>query len=419
MRIEAEFPEKLQALFTPSRYKIIKGGRGSAKSWGAGRALLIKGAERPLRFLCARETQKSIAESVHQLLTDQVTALGLNSFYTVQETSIRGINGTEFNFAGLRQQNVTSIKSYEGIDICWVEEAQAVSKRSWEILIPTIRKEDSEIWITFNPELDSDETYVRFVTNAPPNSIILDMNWRDNPWFPETLRAEKDHLKSVDPEGYENIWEGKPRSSVPGAIYAKEILAVTADKRIRPVPYDPLLKVHTVWDLGWNDAMAIILCQRLRSEVRIIEYIEDSHRTLADYVAELSKRSYVWGKDWLPHDGAAKDHKTGKSSQEMLEVLGRKVEIIKRGDIEEGIKAARLMFPRCYFDQDKAATLVDRLKRYRRSINQTTNQPGSPLHDENSHGADAFRGLAQIVDKMDNDSGDFFKPLKYDNRGIV
>ncbi len=119
MQIDAEFPAKLQCLFKPSRYKVLYGGRGGAKSWGVARALLIQGAERPLRILCARETQKSISESVHQLLKDQISALGLDAFYTVQETSIAGRNGTEFSFAGLRQQNVTSIKSYEGVDICW------------------------------------------------------------------------------------------------------------------------------------------------------------------------------------------------------------------------------------------------------------------------------------------------------------
>src|SRR5690606_19695553 len=164
----AEFPSKLKPLFQPYRYKVAYGGRGATKSWGFARALLIQGAQRKLRILCTREVQKSIKDSVHSLLSDQIQAMGLGHIYQVLQTEIRGVNGTEFLFAGLSTQTVESIKSYEGVDICWVEEARAVSKRSWSILIPTIRKEGSEIWVSFNPELDTDETYVRFVVNPPP-----------------------------------------------------------------------------------------------------------------------------------------------------------------------------------------------------------------------------------------------------------
>lgn len=419
MEVNVEFPQKLHFLFEPARYKVAHGGRGGAKSWGYARALLIKGAERPLRILCARETQRSISDSVHQLLKDQITALGLQNFYTVQETYIKGKNGTEFSFAGLRQQNVVSIKSYEGIDICWVEEAQVVTKRSWDILIPTIRKDGSEIWISFNPELDTDETWNRFVVNQAPSSKVVEINWQDNPWFPQTLRDEKDYCLKSDPEGYENIWEGKPCSVVPGAIYKKEIVQLTLDNRVRNVPYDPQLKVHTVWDLGWNDQMSIILVQRLGSEVRIIEYIEDSHRTLAEYINELTLKKYAWGKDYLPHDGDSKNYQTGKSSKEILEGLGRNVEIIPNRSVEEGIKTARLLFPRVYFDKDKSHRLVDCLKRYKRVINKTTDEPGSPLHDEYSHGADAFRYLSQVADKLSNDNTTFFRKIAYESRGIV
>jgi phage terminase large subunit len=356
---------------------------------------------------------------VHRLLADQVVSLGLESFYRITQTSISGINGTEFLFAGLRQQDVAKIKSFEGVDRVWVEEAQTVTKRSWDILVPTIRKPDSEIWISFNPDMDSDETYVRFVEDPPDDSIVVNVNWHDNPWFPEVLKREMEALKKRDPDAYENVWEGKCKSVVDGAIYLREIQAMHAEKRIRNVPYDPLLKVHTVWDLGWNDQMSIILVQKLASELRIIEYIEDSHRTLAEYVADLGTRPYRWGVDFLPHDGAAKDYKTGKSAQEILSGLGRRVDIVPKLDIESGIKAGRLAFPRCYFDKDKALRLVDCLKRYRRSIPVTTNEPGAPLHDEYSHGADAFRYLATIADRMMNDDHAFTKKIAYSNAGII
>lgn len=414
--MSVQLPQKLEGLFRPYRYKVLWGGRGGAKSWGVARALLIEGARRPLRILCAREIQRTIADSVHRLIADQIVALGLEGNYRILETEIRGVNGTQFIFAGLRTQDIGKIKSLEGVDVVWAEEAQTISKKSWDVLIPTIRKPGSEIWVTFNPELDTDDTYKRFVVNPAADTLLINIGWRDNPWFPEVLNKERLHLQKTDPEAYENVWEGKCRSSVEGAIYSREIADLVRDQRIRNVPRDPMLKVHTVWDLGWNDQTSIILCQRLHSEIRIIDYIEDSQKTLAEYVAMLNERRFNWGNDWLPHDGESKDVKTGKSAQEILRALGRSPRIVPKTDVESGIKAARLVFPRAYFDQVKAARLLDCLKRYRRAIPVTTNEPASPVHDEYSHGADAFRYLALSIDKMGNED---LKPLPIPTKGIV
>jgi len=404
MQVEAAFPEKLEFLFDESlRYAVAYGGRGSGKSWGFARAALIKGVERPLRILCTREVQKSIRDSVHALLSDQIQALGLGDHYRVLDTEIRGVNGTEFLFAGLGNQTIESIKSFEGVDIAWAEESASIKKRSWDILIPTIRKPGSQIWVTFNPNLDTDDTWRRFVINPPPNAKVVKVGWQDNPWFPTVLEVEREHMRATDPATYENVWEGECRSSVDGAIYANEIAKMHVEKRFRPVPYDPMLKVHTVWDLGWNDQMSILLVQRAASELRVLEYIEDSHRTLDDYVAELRDKRLNWGHDWLPHDGQARDYKSGKSAEEILKALGRSPRITPNIGVEPGIKAARLMFPRCYFDETKTGRLVDCLKRYRRAINAATNEPGAPLHDEYSHGADAFRYLAVVADQLAND----------------
>lgn len=337
--------------------------------------------------------------------------------YRVLETEIRGQNGTSFVFAGLRDQDVGKIKSFEGVDICWVEEAQSVTKKSWSTLIPTIRKNGSEIWVTFNPELETDETYLRFVEKPPPDTALININWRDNPFFPETLEKERVLLQANDPDEYETVWEGKCRSAVVGAIFRREIADLVASKRVRPVPHDPALKVHTVWDLGWNDQTSIILCQRHTAEVRIIDYVEDTEKTLAEYVALLRNKLLNWGTDYLPHDGATKNLQTGKSAQEILTGLGRKVSIVPKIDIETGLKAAKLVFPRCYFDETKAKRLVECLKRYRRAVPVNTGEPASPLHDEYSHGADAFRYLSLVVDQMRNEDG--FKKIQYDNRGIV
>lgn len=384
--MSVEFPGKLKFLFEPHRYKVLHGGRGSAKSWGIARALLILAAQRPLRILCTREVQKSIKDSVHRLLTDQGQALGLGAFYEVLETEIRGRNGSLFLFSGLAQHTVESIKSFEGVDIVWVEEAQVVTKRSWDVLLPTIRKNGSEVWLSLNPDMETDETYQRFVASPPMDAVVVQMNWRDNPWFPEVLEKERQETLRRDRDNYDNIWEGKPRLVSEGAIYKAEIEALHADGRIRPVPYDPILPVHTVWDLGWNDAMTIGFFQRSNAEVRCIDYIEDTHRTLDWYVGEIEKRRWRWGTDFIPHDGRSRNFQTGKSTEEALQAMSRNVVVLPALDVEEGIKAARMMFPRVYFDQDKTARLLECLKRYQRAINQTTREPMGPLHDEFSHG---------------------------------
>ena len=207
-QVDAQFPRKLSLLFKPSRYKVLHGGRGSGKSWGVARALLILAAQKQMRILCTREVQNSILESVHKLLSDQVESLGLSHFYEIQKTTIKGVNGSQFIFEGLRH-NINSIKSMEGVDICWVEEAEKVTDDSWRILIPTIRAPGSEIWVTFNPHLETDPTYQRFIADPPPNCLSNAVNWRDNPFFKQTAMY-KDMLRDFrrDPDKYKHIWGG-------------------------------------------------------------------------------------------------------------------------------------------------------------------------------------------------------------------
>jgi phage terminase large subunit len=402
--LEVEVPNKLLFLFEPKRYKVAYGGRGSGKSWSFAKALILQSFSQPLRVLCTREVQKSIKESVKRLLDDQIQAMGLGSFFDSTETEIRGKNGSLFVFAGLANHTVESIKSYEGIDRVWIEEAQTVSKKSLDILIPTIRKEGSEIWISFNPELDTDEVWKRYVENTPPNCFAVSVNYSDNPWFPSTLEAERLHCKATNLEDYHWIWEGNCKAVVDGAIYAQEVQSAVTEGRFTFVPYNPELKVHTVWDLGWNDQMTIIMAQKHGSALYVIDYIEDSHKTLDQYVQMLNDRRYNWGADYIPHDGRHKDFKYGKSAEEMLQSMGRTVHITPNMSIEEGIRIARQSFNRIVFDKAKAERLINCLKRYRRSINQQTLEPGAPLHDEYSHGADAFRYLCINADAMTNES---------------
>tara|TARA_B110000208_G_scaffold74655_1_gene96038 strand:- start:904 stop:2040 length:1137 start_codon:yes stop_codon:yes gene_type:complete len=376
------------------------------------------GTEKPLRVLCTREVQKSIKQSVHTLLKDQIQALGLGEYYDVVESSIRGINGTEFNFAGLATNTVESIKSFEGVDIVWCEEAQNISKRSWDILIPTIRKPDSEIWVTFNPYMDTDDTYKRFIINKPSNARIEKVNYTDNPFFPDVLEIERERCRNHNAEDYANIWEGDTKAAADGAIYHNEIRQAQESGRITTVHPDALLKTHVVMDLGWNDSMAIILCQRNLSEVRVIDYIEDDHRTLDSYSDQLKQLGHNWGTMYLPHDARNKDFKYGTSAEEIMQRLKWDTEVIPKANIETGIKLARMTFDRAYFEKDKAKRLVECLKNYRRSINQMTQEPQAPLHDEYSHGADAWRYTCAVVDAMSNDDSSWDQPLEQ-NKGWV
>ena len=395
-----EFPHKLAFLFEPMRYKCAFGGRGSSKSWSYARALLVIGVKKPTRVLCAREFQNSIGQSVHKLLSDQIIDLKLDSFYEITQNSIRGKNGTEFAFVGLKN-NVTNIKSYEGVDICWVEEAQSVSKTSWNILIPTIRKENSEIWVTFNPELESDETYQRFVISPPNNCKTVKVNWQDNPWFPDTLKLEKDALFSRDRDAYNTVWEGLCRQTVDGAIFAKEMTMAELDGRITNVPYDPIKPVHAVFDLGWADATAIWFVQFIGMETRLIRYYENNQQTIAHYLAKIQEYGYVIDTLWLPHDAGNKTlSSNGRSIEEIVRAAGYNTRVIERTPIVDSINAARMMFNKCWFDRNNTHDGLQCLRHYRYDVDPDTKQfSQKPLHDNYSHGADAFRYIGLMVNE--------------------
>lgn len=416
----APFPKKLRPLFSAAPYKFVRGGRGSGKSWGIARALLILGGRQQLRILCTREVQKSIKQSVHQLLRDQIALLNLDLFYEVLATEIRGRNGTQFLFSGLSDLTADSIKSFEGCDIVWIEEAQTITHRSLRILIPTIRKDGSEIWASYNPELETDPIHQMAVVNPPPDAVSIELNWRDNKWFTARSEEQRAHAEKTMPAAeYLHVWEGQCLPAVEGAIYADEVARVSAEGRVCRVPYDPLLKVHTVWDLGFNDAMAILLVQRRASEIRVIDFIEDNRLALPEYVEKIKSRgAWNWGTDWLPHDGFAKARQTGLTDAEILRNLGRSVEKVPETDVEAGIRQTRLMFHRLTFnDTEGTRALVEHLKRYRRHISRSTSEPGRPMHDEHSHAADAVRYLSLVADKLSNET--YAQALHYQPIGIV
>ena len=409
VEINAQFPPALAFLFKPSRYKVARGGRGSGKSWGFARALILRCLQQKTRVLCTREIQKSIQQSVHQLICDQIEALGLSAAFEIVQSEIRGPHGSCFYFSGLSDITADTLKSFEGVDVCWCEEAQSISNKSWKTLIPTIRKEGSEIWVTYNPELESDPTHERFVLHPPPDCVSVLMNYTDNPYFPAVLEAERLHAqKTMKPEDYRHTWLGECKPAVEGAIYFDAMSAAINAGRIREVPHDCSLKTHVVFDLGMADSMTLILVQKVASEIRVIHYIEGNQRILADYSAELKglrldDQPMNWGSVYLPHDGFHVKHQTGKDDATIMRGLGWDVTAVPNVSVNSGIDRAREVFARVYFNKGRTERLVECLKRYRWNISQKTGEAQHPLHDEFSHGADAFRYLALVEADITNE----------------
>ena len=399
-----EFPAKLQNLFRAHPYKVLYGGRDGVKSWSVAQALLIIGANpgmlQPgrtdgMRILCGRETMDSIRESVHQLLTDQIVRLGLADFYTPLQSEIRGKNGTEFVFAGLRKQTVSSIKSYEAIDICWIEEASVVSARSLSILLPTIRKTGSEIWFTLNPDLETDAVYQQFVLNPPESAWVCKTSYRDNRWLSPESREKIERLREIDPDEYHHVYEGGTRSTVAGAIYKAEIRQAEVDERIRSVPYDARWPVETYWDLGYADQVAIWCVQRTPFEIRLIRFFCGSHQSIEYYLQQMQTWGYVFGAVVLPWDGGTRSLGTGKSIQELIAAKGFKVRVNRQLKVADGINAVRTIFPQMFFDSTLCADGLQYLRRYQWGPGSALGQERrEPLHDDASHAADALRTLA-------------------------
>lgn len=402
----AQFPTKLQCLFQPARAKVIYGGRDGVKSWSVAQALLLMGAQRPLRILCARETQQSIRESVHQLLGDTIKRLGMESIYRVMEYTIKGPGGTEFIFAGLRNLTVEQIKSFEAVDIVWVEEASGVLKRSWQVLIPTIRKPGSEIWITFNPDLATDDTYVRWVVSPPPGTVVVKTSYLDNAWLSAESRAEIEYLRKADPEAFAHIYEGATRSTLEGAVYRAEIMRAESEGRITTVPYDASLPVRTFWDLGWSDLVCIWFAQRDGFKYKLIDYYENHFQASDHYLQVLQSKGYTYSQDvgapaivW-PWDASTKMNR--ESTEQSIRQKGFTLRILDQASKAGGIDAVRRIFPQLWIDAEKCSEGLAKLRRYQWGpLPNSGKLQREPLHDVNSHPADALRTMAASIRPID------------------
>lgn len=373
-----QFPELIiPVIKPPSRYKVLYGGRGSAKSWSVARELIIRAAFGKVRILCAREFQSSIKDSVHKLLTDQIKEMGLSAYFVIQENSIKSIGGSEFIFKGLHN-NSNEIKSMEGIDIVWVEEAEAVSETSWKVLIPTIRKEGSEIWITFNPRDEKSSTYTKFVVNCPPDCLRAEVNFWDNPWFPEVLRKEMQHDKENDPEAYEHVWCGKPEKYGQSLIFRGKFRVEEFE-----APADARFYYGT--DFGFSsDALALVRCF-IKDKNLYIDYEFYGHGIELDDIAK--------GYDTVP--GSRKWKITADSARPdtiaHLRKQGFMIEGAEKGpgSVEDGIEylkkfKAIIIHPRCKGTKHN-------FENYRWKVDKNTNEILPIPIDKHNHVPDSLR----------------------------
>ena len=381
-------PAAFAGLFEPVgtyRYRVYYGGRGSAKSWQYARALLVHGCAAPIRVLCAREYQTSMRDSVHRVLADQIGLLGLGAFYTVQESAILGVNGTEFIFKGLRR-DIAQIKSTEGIDVCWVEEAEAVSDSSWRVLIPTVRKPGSEIWVSFNPALADDPTYQRFVVTPPERALVRKVSYQDNPWFPEVLREEADALLKADPEAYAHVWGGEPWQRSDAQVLAGKWRVA----EFTPEAHWSAPLYGADWGFAQDPTVLIKLYVhdgRLWIEHEAGGIQLDTDATVRAFDSVPSSRDYTIRADSARPETIAELKKRGF----------RTVAAPKwAGSVQDGIQHIRsyteiVIHPRCKRTIEEA-----RLWRYK--IDQRTEDVLPHLVDANNHAWDAIRyGLAPLI----------------------
>ena len=391
MNIDLKLTKQFEPFLEPHRYKVVYGGRGSGKSWSIAQLLVLKAWQQPTRVLCAREIQRSISDSVLQLLADTIERMGLSDYFDVQKTQIVGTNGSRFIFEGMRS-NITKIKSMEGLDIAFCEESESITYSSWETLIPTMRKKGSEIWVSFNPNDEMDDTYQRFVENPPPEAFVQKVNWDSNPWFPEELEKERLYLKGKNIDLYNHVWEGEVLSNRDGAYFAKFI----QDDQIMDFAVEPNIPVDTYWDLGISDSMCLWLVQQVGREIRVVDCYENQGEGLQFYINWLhdwrTKHQAVLGQHYAPHDIQVRELGSGKSRLETARKLGINFRVVPKLTIEDGIHATRAILPKCYFNKTNCKTGLQALRRYRKEFDEKKGvYKPHPLHDWSSHYADAFR----------------------------
>lgn len=411
-RVEVELPPKLIPLFLgPARVRASRGGRGSGKTRSFAKMAAVKAyqyaqAGRSGIVLCCREYMNSLDESsLAEVKAAILETPWLADRFDVGEKYVKTQNGrVEFRFAGL-WRNLDSIKSKAKILLCWVDEADPVSEAAWIKLIPTIREEDSELWVTYNRERRKSETDKRFgnIKSEDPDIRCVELNWRDNPWFPEVLDKERLRDLRDRPEQYDHIWEGDYATVVDGAYFAKHLIEAKEHGRITNLAENPLMQIKAFWDLGGrgkkSDATVVIIAQWIGHEIRVLDYYEAVGQDIKAHINWMRRRGYESAYCYLPHDGAPVSPIADASWETALSAAGFEVEVVPNqgtGAAADRVSAARQHFPQVWFNERTTQALRDALGWYHEKKDDKRDIGLGPEHDWSSHAADAF-GMMCIV----------------------
>lgn len=406
LSLQPRVARKLAPLLEPKRYKGAYGGRGGAKSHFFAEQMILRCFLGRTRAVCIRETQNSIKDSVRQLLVDKIQKLGLGAFFEILDTEIRGPWGSLIIFKGMQSYNAENIKSLEDYDIAWVEEAQTFSEYSLALLRPTLRKEGSELWFSWNPRHRTDAVDKFFRKNPHPDAIAVPINWRDNPWFPEVLYREMLHDKAADPIAAEHVWEGAYGMQA-GAILARWVDRAEKQNRIHNrVEYDPKgSPIEISSDIGFRDTAAWWFWQRRVGGYSLLDYDGDSGLDAQEWIVRLRARLEMrgWlrlGKIWLPHDARAKTFATRYTAiEQFLAAFGaNKCDIVEMSSKADRINAARTVIKRCEFHEANCETGLDGLRAWEFEYNPDLQIfMKEPKHTAASHPSDAFSYGCQVM----------------------
>lgn len=406
MKLQIRTAAVFEPLLKPSRYKAIWGSRGSGKShFFAGLMIEYALLKPSFRGLCVREIQKSLKQSAKQLMEDKLQDFGLGEaqgfkvFREVIETPHDGM----ISFSGLQDHTADSVKSMEGVDVVWAEEASSLSNRSLSLLRPTIRKEGSELWFGWNPHRATDPIDMLFRGNNPPtDSIVVKANWNDNPWFPKVLEQERLDCLNNNPERYGHIWEGEYATVQEGAYFAKHLTDAQLENRIGFVAADPLMQYHACWDIGGTsgraDATAVWIVQYIGTEVRVLDYYEAVGQPFEAHVNWMRSNGYDDAICVLPHDGRKHDMVYQVTPESYLREAGFQVQVVRNqgaGAAMLRIEAVRQMFPNCRFNEETTKGGREALGFYHEKRDEKRLIGLGVDHDWSSHAADAF-GLVAI-----------------------
>lgn len=407
----------------PARYKALHGGRGSGKSHFVAGDIIDKCVVNPgYRVVCIREVQKSLKDSAKLLIEDKLKAfkLGTADGFRIYNDSISTPGGGVILFHGMQDHTAESIKSLEGFDMAWVEEAQTMTQHSLKMLRPTIRKPNSELYFSWNPRRKMDAVDILFRQQRPPtDSVVIKANWNDNPWFPAVLEQERLDCLANEPEEYDHVWEGGYATVAKGAYYARFINEARMDGRVTTLTEDPNLIIRLFVDIGGTGAKAdnfvIIAAQFRGMRVNVLNHYTVQGQDGASHLAWMREQGYSPDrcKIWLPHDGKTHDKVINISYESMFQNAGYEVEIVPnqgRGAANMRIQEARRVFPSVWFNEETCSDLLEALGYYHEKRCSVRNIGLGPDHDWSSHDADTF-GLMCLL----HDAGPQrqFKPITF------